>query len=334
MNADGGQRERLERRELLLLARPALQRLLDPVGDGPHEAVGQLGPLDLVLHDLAQRRARRTRCAWSAAARAALLARFTRSSVADEQLVLLGVGEELDFVDGCHRRADGTRPGSRRRGGLSRTGSIRVMRLSDGVEWGVHVCTLLAALPADAALPAAKLAEYHGVPSAYLAKHLQALARRRRARDREGPARRLPARRARRPRSRVLDVVEAIDGDEPAFRCTEIRRRGPDARCRHASTRSRAASTRAFTAPTRRGAPSCARRRSPTSFVGVVQDAPRAAIEKGARWLQESAADACSGGVCASPSAAGAGPLAVVGLVAAGLELALLRLLAHEGGAG
>jgi Rrf2 family protein len=50
------------------------------------------------------------------------------------------------------------------------------MRMSDGVEWGVHVCTLLAGLPDDAALPAAKLAEYHGVPAAYLAKHLQALA--------------------------------------------------------------------------------------------------------------------------------------------------------------
>ena len=50
------------------------------------------------------------------------------------------------------------------------------MRLSDGVEWGVHVCVLLATLPDDAALPAAKLAEYHGVPAAYLAKHLQALA--------------------------------------------------------------------------------------------------------------------------------------------------------------
>ena len=51
------------------------------------------------------------------------------------------------------------------------------MRLSDGVEWGVHACTILAVLPPDRALPAAKLAEYHGVPAAYLAKHLQSLAR-------------------------------------------------------------------------------------------------------------------------------------------------------------
>src|SRR3954452_11052888 len=67
-------------------------------------------------------------------------------------------------------------PGAVRRSSDFRTGNIRVMRLPDGVEWGVHVCTLLASLPEDAALPASKLAEYHGVPAAYLAKHLQALA--------------------------------------------------------------------------------------------------------------------------------------------------------------
>ncbi|HET9730240.1 MAG TPA: Rrf2 family transcriptional regulator, partial [Acidimicrobiia bacterium] len=51
------------------------------------------------------------------------------------------------------------------------------MRLSDGVEWGVHACTVLAVLGSDQSLSAAKLAEYHGVPAAYMAKHLQALAR-------------------------------------------------------------------------------------------------------------------------------------------------------------
>ena len=50
------------------------------------------------------------------------------------------------------------------------------MRMSDGVEWSIHCCTLLAALPEDQALPASRLAEYHDVPPAYLAKHLQASA--------------------------------------------------------------------------------------------------------------------------------------------------------------
>src|ERR1700742_3326859 len=102
------------------------------------------------------------------------------------------------------------------------------MKLSDGVEWGVHVCTLLAVLPPDNALPAAKLAEYHGVPAAYLAKHLQALAGAGVLETVKGPR---GGYRMARPASEVtvLDVVEAIDGDEPAFRCSEIRRRGPTA---------------------------------------------------------------------------------------------------------
>ena len=83
-------------------------------------------------------------------------------------------------------------------------------------------------MPPDRALPAAKLAEYHGVPAAYLAKHLQALARAGVLETVKGPR---GGYRLARPAADItlLDVVEAIDGDEPAFRCTEIRRRGPSA---------------------------------------------------------------------------------------------------------
>jgi Rrf2 family protein len=100
------------------------------------------------------------------------------------------------------------------------------MKLGDGVEWALHCCVLLAALPPDDALPATRLAEYHGVPGAYLAKHLQALAR-------AGIVESTPGRRGgyrlARPANTItfLDVVEAVEGDEPAFRCTEIRQRGP-----------------------------------------------------------------------------------------------------------
>src|SRR5437660_1162349 len=51
------------------------------------------------------------------------------------------------------------------------------MRLGEPVEWALHCATVLALLPADAALPASKLAEFHGVPAAYLAKSLQSLSR-------------------------------------------------------------------------------------------------------------------------------------------------------------
>ena len=46
--------------------------------------------------------------------------------------------------------------------------------MSEAVEWAIHCCTVLGALPADQALPAARLAEFHDVPPSYLAKALQA----------------------------------------------------------------------------------------------------------------------------------------------------------------
>ena len=81
------------------------------------------------------------------------------------------------------------------------------MRLGEPVEWALHCTTVLALLPSDAAVPAARLAEFHGVPAAYLAKTLQALAR-------EGIVESVPGRRggyrlAKPPADiTVLDVVE------------------------------------------------------------------------------------------------------------------------------
>jgi Rrf2 family protein len=100
------------------------------------------------------------------------------------------------------------------------------MRMSDGVEWALHCCTVLATLPEDQALPAARLAEFHEVPPAYLAKHLQALTAAGLTRSVPGPR---GGYRLARPAAEVslLDVVLAIDGEERAFRCAEIRQRGP-----------------------------------------------------------------------------------------------------------
>jgi len=98
--------------------------------------------------------------------------------------------------------------------------------MSEGVEWGIHCCTVLALLPPDTALPAARLAEFHGVPAPYLAKSLQALTR---AAITESLPGRHGGYRLARPLDRItlLDIVEAVDGGQPAFTCTEIRRRGP-----------------------------------------------------------------------------------------------------------
>src|SRR5690349_14511776 len=103
---------------------------------------------------------------------------------------------------------------------------IRTVKLSEGVEWGLHCAAVLAAVPPGSALPAGRLAEFHGVPTAYLAKHLQAMSRAGLLESVPGPR---GGYRLARPADTIslLDVVEAIDGRVPAFRCTEIRQRGP-----------------------------------------------------------------------------------------------------------
>jgi Rrf2 family protein len=102
------------------------------------------------------------------------------------------------------------------------------MKLGQGVEWGLHAATVLAALPGNGALPAGRLAEFHGVPGAYLAKQLQAMARAGIVEAVTGPG---GGYRLARPADTVtmLDVVLAVEGDQPAFTCTEIRQRGPAA---------------------------------------------------------------------------------------------------------
>ncbi|HEX4775686.1 MAG TPA: Rrf2 family transcriptional regulator [Acidimicrobiia bacterium] len=159
------------------------------------------------------------------------------------------------------------------------------MRISEGVEWGLHSAVLLATLPQGAALPTGRLAEFHGVPAAYLAKHLQAMSR-------AGLLDSVPGARGgyrlAKPAAdvTVLDVVEAVDGAQPAFRCTEIRRRGPAALgprayrvpCSIHQVMDRAdAAWRADLART-----------SIADLVAMVAEkAPPAGLQKGAAWLTE-----------------------------------------------
>lgn len=102
--------------------------------------------------------------------------------------------------------------------------------MSEGVEWAVHCCTVLAFVPEDQALPAAVLAEFHDVPAAYLAKHLQALVR---ADVCESVPGRRGGFRLARPAAQIslLDVTLAVDGADAAFQCSEIRQRGPGGQC-------------------------------------------------------------------------------------------------------
>lgn len=157
--------------------------------------------------------------------------------------------------------------------------------MSDGVEWAAHCCVVLAVVPPGHALPAARLAEYHGVPAAYLAKHLQALARAGIVETTKGPR---GGYQLARPAADIsmLDVVEAIEGDEPAFRCAEIRRRGP------AAVPAREYRTKcAIHAVMNRADDAWRRELRNTSIADLLRQVSRDASPKGlmkaANWLQE-----------------------------------------------
>lgn len=98
------------------------------------------------------------------------------------------------------------------------------MKMSAGVEWAVHCCVVIS--QAEGPVPAQRLAEFHGISRTYLAKNLQLLSRAGIVASTEG---RVGGYTLTRPAAKisVLDVVLAIEGAEPAFRCTEIRRNGP-----------------------------------------------------------------------------------------------------------
>lgn len=100
------------------------------------------------------------------------------------------------------------------------------MRMSDGVEWALHTCLNLAWVGTDQAVTATRLAAFYELSPAYLNKMLQALARAGIVSSTSGP--KGGFRLARAPEQiSLLDIVLAIEGPEPAFRCSEIRQRGP-----------------------------------------------------------------------------------------------------------
>lgn len=99
-------------------------------------------------------------------------------------------------------------------------------KMSDGVEAALHSALVLAAVPEGKVLTGRSLATLHGLSESYLLKHLRALAAAGVVEAVPGP--RGGYRLAREPgQITLLDIVEAIDGAEPAFLCREIRRRGP-----------------------------------------------------------------------------------------------------------
>ena len=101
------------------------------------------------------------------------------------------------------------------------------MKLGEGVEHAIHSVTVLAALQPGRVLPAAALAEFHGVSPSYLLKHLQALSGAGIVATVPGPNGGYRLAKST-DNITLLDIVLAVEGVQPAFRCTEIRQRGPN----------------------------------------------------------------------------------------------------------
>jgi Rrf2 family protein len=102
------------------------------------------------------------------------------------------------------------------------------MQLSNQVEWAIHCVVMLGCLPEDAAISGLVMAEFHAVPREYLGKALRKLSAADIVTGGVGPR---GGYRLARPAKDItlLDIVEAIEGSERAFRCTEIRQRAPAA---------------------------------------------------------------------------------------------------------
>ena len=99
--------------------------------------------------------------------------------------------------------------------------------MNEGVEWAMHSCVNLSWMPGEA-VTAKRLAAFYDLPTAYLNKQLQALARAGIVSSASGPKGGFQL--ARDPRKiSLLDIVVAIDGADDAFRCTEILKAGPGA---------------------------------------------------------------------------------------------------------
>lgn len=104
-------------------------------------------------------------------------------------------------------------------------GTVVNMQLPKGVEWTAHCLVVLEQLGSTRQVTSTALAAVFGLSPAYLNKHLQKLAS-------HGLVISAPGRAGgftlARPAGEITlaDVVDALDGRGPIFRCTEIRCQG------------------------------------------------------------------------------------------------------------
>lgn len=154
------------------------------------------------------------------------------------------------------------------------------MRMNQGVEWGLHCCVALGWIGQQEVVPTAKLAAKFALPAAYLNKSLQALVRAGVLVSSAGP--RGGFRLARQPEHiTLLDVVDAIEGNEAAFRCTEIRRTGEGA-----SPPSECGKPCAIASAMRQAETAWRNELAKHTVASIMQNAPQAAAKRTVRWYE------------------------------------------------
>lgn len=99
------------------------------------------------------------------------------------------------------------------------------MELPKGVEWGAHALVVLHRLSDQGPVQVRAIAEVYGLPVPYLTKQMQAMVQHGLVTSLRGAGgghilARLAA------EISLADVVEAVNGPQPVFRCTEIRCQG------------------------------------------------------------------------------------------------------------
>ncbi|MEU6115324.1 Rrf2 family transcriptional regulator [Streptomyces sp. NPDC047117] len=154
------------------------------------------------------------------------------------------------------------------------------MRMSEGVEWGLHCCVTLAWLGDDRPVSTARLAAFFDLPAAYLNKRLQALVR-------AGilsstPGARGGFRLARPPEAiTLMDVVAAVEGPDEAFRCMEIRQQGAGAELSGRDFRQPCGIATAM----RRAELAWRRELAAQTLADILAAAPAAAADRARRWF-------------------------------------------------
>lgn len=110
------------------------------------------------------------------------------------------------------------------------------MHLKSQVEWALHCCAILSALPDQRYLSAKALSEFHGVPKEYLSKALQSLSQAGLVHTTLGAS---GGYRLAKSADAItfLDIVEAVEGRKSTFLCSEIRANNPCRPKNHGDTK-------------------------------------------------------------------------------------------------